>query len=40
MYLLYDKIWKIFDKHMTLWEKVNTIIKKDLTVNFYIIKNI
>ena len=30
-----------FDKYMTIWEKVsNIIIKKNLILNLYIIKNI
>ena len=31
---------KKIDNYMTIWEKVSNIIKKKLTVNFYIIKNI
>ena len=31
---------KVFHKYMEIWEKVNNIIKKILTVNLYIIKNI
>ena len=30
---------KIFNKYMTIWEKVSNIIKK-LIVNLYMIKNI
>ena len=31
---------KVFDKYMEIWEKVSNIIKKNLIVNLYIIKNI
>ena len=34
--------WKIeiYDKYMIIWEEVNSIIRKHLIVNLYIIKNI
>ena len=30
---------KLFDKYMTIWEKVSNIVKK-IVMNLYIIKNI
>ena len=39
--ILWYKMKIIFDKYMTVWEKVsNIIIKKKLKVNLYITKNI